>query len=474
MGMLAHTISQLRLAGDVEGDRAVPRDRWLRGAFLGLTLLAVVLVLSGSVLARDWPQWRGPDSRALSEETDLPTTWGEDRNIAWRAIPAGPGVSSPIVWGDLVIVTSQVGDARFRSGTHPRLSRDDDSLSVRESAIGGARADRSNDVFLVVEAFATSDGKRAWEYRTRATGPFSESHESHNLATPTPTTDGTHIYAWYGNGQVVCLTMEGKRVWARHLGEDYPPFTNKWGHGSSPTLYDDLLILLVDHHPKAYLLALDKKTGRNRWLVDRESDRVSHSTPIVVPEPSGDALVINSSQRIDAYDPRTGALKWHAGEYRQTPIPTPQHEDGVIYLARGYRNSDVLALPVGGAGDVTDTIQWRTAGGGSYVPSILLYQGLIYMTNEIGVLTCVDAATGERVWRKRLGGIFFASPVGADGKVYFLSETGETYVLKAGREPDLLATNTIDERFIASPAIADGRIYLRSDNALYAIGAEEE
>jgi outer membrane protein assembly factor BamB len=284
-------------------------------------------------------------------------------------------------------------------------------------------------------------------------------------------TDGERVYAWYGNGQVVAVDMEGKRVWARHLGRDYGTFLNQWGHGSSPTLYKDLLLLLVDHTPNAYLLALDKNTGKERWKVDRGDDRISHSTPVIVPGPKGDELIINSTTRIDVYDPASGTLLWYTGSYRQTPIPTPVFHDGKIYMARGYRNSDVLALRPGGRGDVTGThIDWRVPNGGSYVPSIIYYQGLVYMTNEVGVVTCADASTGERVWRERLSGIFFASPVAGDGKIYMVSETGETFVLRAGREPEILAKNNLGERMIASMAISGGRLFLRSDGTLFSIG----
>lgn len=179
-------------------------------------------------------------------------------------------------------------------------------------------------------------------------------------------------------------------------------------------------------------------------------------------------MIVNSSERIDAFDPATGKLLWHAGSERQTPIPSAVFHDGSIYLSRGYRNSDVLAIRSGGR------TQWRMPNGASYVPSILLYDGLLYMTNEVGVVSCADAATGQKVWQKRLGGIFFASPVGADGKVYLVSETGETFVLRAGREPEVIATNDLGERFLASPAIAGGRIYLRSDGTLFTIGRSSE
>src|SRR5581483_11086611 len=288
------------------------------------------------------------------------------------------------------------------------------------------------EVWLAVEAFRRSDGNRLWHYKTAATGDRPQNHEKHNLATPTPVTDGERIYAWFGNGQVVALSVDGRELWKRNLGQQYGTFLNDWGHGSSPALYRDLLILLCDHKPNAYIVALDKRNGEERWKVDRGKGRVSHSTPVIVSAASGDEMIVNSSEQVDAIDPLTGKALWHTGSERQTPIPSVVFHDGTIFMSRGYRNSDILALKFDGRQ------QWRMPNGGSYVPSILLYQGLLYMTNEVGVVTCADASTGQKVWQKRLGGIFFASPVGADGKVYMVSETGETYVLRAGREPEVM------------------------------------
>ncbi len=327
------------------------------------------------------------------------------------------------------------------------------------------------ELVLAVEGFRAADGKRAWEYRIPASGELPKLHEKHNLATPTPVSDGERIYAWFGNGQLVALDMQGRKLWKRHLGREHGSFLTPWGHGSSPMLYRDLLILLCDHEPVAYLLALDKRTGERRWKVDQKGGRVSHSTPVAVPGPQGDELIVNSSARIEAYDPATGALLWYAGGERQTPIPSAVFAGDAIYLSRGYRNSDVLAIRPGGRGDVTAThVRWRIPNGASYVPSILHYQGLIYMTNEVGVVTCAEAATGQPLWRGRLDGVFFASPVAGDGKIYFVSETGETFVLRAGRKQEVLARNQLDERLLASPAISGGRIFLRGDGVLFAIG----
>jgi outer membrane protein assembly factor BamB len=345
---------------------------------------------------------------------------------------------------------------------------------ARERAIGGQRGNptgTAGPIELVVESFNRADGRRLWEHRLKAEGPFPDLHEKHNLATPTPVTDGRYLYVWFGTGQIAALDSNGARVWMRHLGKEYSPFDVSWGHGSSPVLYKDVVILLCDHQSSSYLLALDARTGTERWKTDRGSGRVSFSTPLLVSGAAGDELVVNSSERIDAYDPATGRLLWYADAPRQTPVPSAVVHDGVIYLTRGYRNSPYLAIRPGGRGDVSAShVLWRTPGGGSYVSSLLYYDGLLYLTNDVGVLTCADAKTGTRVWQARLDGVFFASPVGADGKVYFVSETGETVVVRAGRTPEILARNDLGERLVASPAIAGGRIFLRSDARLFAIG----
>ena len=418
-----------------------------------------------------------PSSDGISNDSGLPVRWSDNENIAWKRALAGFGASSPIIWGDRVFVTSQIGRVPIVEGMQPQLARDDQELASRENPIGG-RSDQANregdKVFLIVEAFRRSDGSRLWEYRAQATGEFPQVHEKHNLATPTPVTDGRLVYAWFGNGQLFALDMDGKLVWTRHIGKEYFPFTTRWGHGSSPTLYKNTLFLLCYHYEHSYLLALDKSTGKELWKnLEHGTEKISHCTPLVIQGPEGEELIVNASTRIEAFDPATGKLLWYAGSQRQTPIPSPVFHNGIIYMVRGYRNSDFLAIRPGGRGDVTSShILWRAPRGASYVPSILYYKGLIYVTNEIGIVTCADAENGSTVWRKRLGGIFFASPVAGDGKVYMVSETGETFVLRAGREAEILAKNSLDARIIASPAISGGKLFLRSDGALYCIGKD--
>ena len=252
---------------------------------------------------------------------------------------------------------------------------------------------------------------------------------------------------------------------------NHTPFDVLWGHGSSPVLYKDSLILLCDHPAAAYVLSLDKHTGEQQWKVDRGEGLRSYSTPLVVTGPDGDELIVNSSHRLEGIEPSTGELLWFAGERVELSIPMPVYHDGVLYTSRGYASGPYLALQTGGRGDVSDThLRWRKPTRAPYVSSLLLYEGLVYMATESGIVTVIDAGTGEPVWRERIGGVFMASPVAADGYVYLLSESGETVVLEAGRQPRVVERNALDERSLASPAISNGQLFIRTDRHLICIG----
>ena len=227
---------------------------------------------------------------------------------------------------------------------------------------------------------------------------------------------------------------------------------------------------MCDHGPASYLLAVDKGTGKERWKADRGKGRSSYTTPFVVDTSDGPELIVNSSERVDAYDPRTGAFLWHVGGSNQFPIPAPTFHDGVLYMTRGYRSGPYMAIRPGGRGDISAShVVWEVPTGAPYISSLVYHEGILYMASDVGAVTAIDAATGKRIWQERVEGIFSASPV-ADGKIYFVSETGETIVLKAGRQAEVLARNDVGERLIASPAISNGQIFLRSDDRLFAIG----
>jgi len=416
----------------------------------------VVWMLFAGLAFGDWPQWRGPSADGVSTDKDVPVEWASDKNIAWKVPLSGLGTSTPIIWGDRIFLTSQIGEGPFQMG-----AMDFSGGSVVRRMTG------SGKVRFVVHAFSRVSGKALWEYVFDAEGELTSVHNKHNLASPSCVTDGNLVYAWMGTGQIVALDMDGKLVWQRNLGKEFGPFEILWGHGSSPLLYKDSLILLCDHMGKAYILSVDKRTGKQLWKVDRGRYRQTYSTPLIIPGPKGDEMVINSTERIDVLDPLTGKLLWNVGESARVSVPTPVFHDGVLYANRGYTSSPYMAVRTGAKA----TVQWEVENGAPYVSSLLYYDGLIYMATEMGIASCIDAATGKVLWRQRLGGVFSASPVAAAGKVYLVNEEGDTFVLQTGREPKILHRNKIGERVLASPAISGGQIFLRTDGNLICVGA---
>jgi outer membrane protein assembly factor BamB len=437
----------------------------MRALRIGITL---TIALGGSVSATDWPQWRGPKGTGVSDERDLPVRWSATENVTWKADLGGVGVSSPIVSGDRVFVTSQIGAGLVRQG--PRLAQGASASTAGERSLDSSRVASDRTTFLV-EAFNRADGRRLWQYRVEAAGPLPTVHDKSNMASPSPASDGQMVYAWFGTGQLVALDMNGKLVWERNLAKEIAPFEINWGHSSSPTLYQDTLILLCDHEPASYLLAVDKRTGKDRWKADRGKGRQSYSTPFVVEAAGGAELIVNSSQRVDAYDPKTGTFLWHVGGSNQFPIPVPAFHNGILYMSRGYRSGPYMAVRPGGRGDVSAThVLWEVPTGAPYISSLVYDAGILYMASDVGAVSAIDAETGKRIWQERLDGLFTASPIAGDGKIYFVSETGEVIVLRSGREPAVIARNDIGERLMASPAISNGQLFLRSDGRLFAIG----
>lgn len=434
--------------------------------------IALSLLLVGSLAtlhADDWPHWRGPGKSGISSERGLPEKWSDTENVAWKARLDGLGISSPVVSGDLVFITSQMGNGEVRQG--PRLMQAGNAADAGERSLGAGPAKGDGKVTFLVSAFNRRTGAPAWRYDLPAEGPLPSVHDKHNLASPSPVTDGQRVYAWFATGQLAAVDFSGKLAWKTNLGATYGAFEINWGHGSSPTIHRDLLILICYHETQSYLLALDTRTGAVRWKVDADKGVTSYSTPLVV-EANGKAeIIVNSSIGVSGHDLATGARLWHIDETNRFPIPMPLFQNGLVYASRGYRSSPFMAVRPGGSGNVAGShVAWRAPSGAPYVSSLVFYDNLIYMVGDVGVLTVVDAATGERTHQERIGGVYSASPVAGDGKIYLLSEDGETIVVGAARTPKILARNRISARQLASPAVAGGRLFIRSDDVLYAIG----
>src|SRR3954470_6744818 len=270
------------------------------GGILRLAVALAVLV-HGSAAADDWAQWRGAAGAGASSETGLPSAWSDTQNVAWKAPLRGVGVSSPIVRGDRVYVTSQAGQGASRRG--PRLGQGGDASDAERSL---AASGTSQGVTFFIEVFEQASGRRLWTYELPADGKLPPVHDKHNLASASPVADAERVYAMFGTGQVVAVDARGTQVWTRNLAREYGPFDINWGHGSSPVVHGSTLFLVCYHESASYLLAVDSRTGRTLWKVDRPKGVTSYSTPLVVPAAQGEELIVNSSAGIEAYDPATG------------------------------------------------------------------------------------------------------------------------------------------------------------------------
>jgi outer membrane protein assembly factor BamB len=316
---------------------------------------------------------------------------------------------------------------------------------------------------LHVLSFDARSGKRLWERQFWATGG-TQCHPKTCMAAPTPVLDGDRIHALFATFDLVALDAGGVLLWCRSLARDYPDLSNQVGMASSPIVWEDLLILDLETDSEAFALAVDQRTGLNRWKIPRKKG-INWTTPVIARRGTVVELLLQSRHDLSAYDPRTGARLWtHEGSL--DAIATPVVGDGPIIAPAG----EVLALEPGPTGE-PPRVLWKAPKLRAATASPLLYEGRVYALSSAGILCCADAATGEILWQERLEGAFSASPVAGDGKVYCVNEEGVTTVVDVRGEKRVAATNPLGETILASPAIAGGAIYVRSDRYLYAIGA---
>jgi outer membrane protein assembly factor BamB len=398
--------------------------------------LVLLLSLSPAALAGDWTGFRGPAGNGVSGERGLPTHWTKTANVRWKVPVRGAGVSTPVVWGERVVVTASEG--------------------------------RLNDQ-LHVYCHHRRDGRLLWHTRLFGSAP-TDLYVPGGMAVPTPAADGKRLYVLFGTGDLACLDQDGKPVWIRSLAEEYGPFRNRWGMGSSPILVGDLLIVQVDHYSQSYLLAVDAATGATRWKTDRDT-AVNWTSPLAVKVNGAVQLIAAGTYETRAYDLRNGAELWRVKGLEHQCIASPVAEDGRLFVSSV---AGTLAIRLDGrSGDLTDShILWKYKRGNPFIPSPLVYRGYLYVVGDRGIGTCLEAATGKQVWKERLGEQYHASPVAADGKVYFASKEGVVRVVEAGPEFRLLAANDLGETIIASPAISAGEIFIRGQTHLFCIGGK--
>ncbi|HJQ67606.1 MAG TPA: PQQ-binding-like beta-propeller repeat protein [Blastocatellia bacterium] len=416
----------------------------------------------------NWPQWRGLDGRGVSGETGIPFEWDGKKNVKWKTQIAGRGHSSPIVWGNRIFLTTSVeglvvpGAEAVRHVHKGQEYRHPDSVG----------ADREYTMKLL--AIDADTGKVVWNKTVYQGKVYDNRHKKNTYASATPATDGKYVYLSFEAEGVYCYDFDGKQVWKSSLGKIAK---GGMGPGTSPVLYENLLILQCDQEygEGSFIAAVDKSTGKQVWRVARNHRR-SWATPLLVKTGGRTELVAAGAESVIAYDPATGKELWRAPGVESNSIPSPVTGHDMVFVSAGSEAKRALAIRLGGSGNLTDTahIVWRYDKGTAYVPSPILYGDYLYLMTDAGAITCLEAKTGKAVYQARLPvpAQFTASPVAFDGKLLIISEDGDGFVLRAGPKPDVLSVNSMGEPVYASPAISGGRIFLRGATHLYCISSK--
>ena len=401
-----------------------------------LSVLFVIVARASVTVAQDWPQFRGPGGQGHSGERGLPVEWSESTNVAWKVPVPGRGWSSPVVAGQRVWLTTAT--AAGRRETSLRLLSYDVPTGTQ---------------VLDVEVFRLRNAE------------LLNAKNSH--ASPTPVVEGDRVYVHFGAEGTAALANTGAIVWkARHRYE------SQHGNGGSPALHGDLLILNCDGFDGAFVIALDKHTGKTRWRrFRRQPWSQAYSTPLAISVAGRDQIVSVGAHQAAAYEPETGKEIWRVS-YPDgfSNVPRPVYGQGLVFITTGFQQPSILAVRPDGTGDVTRThVAWTLSRGAPLTPSPLLVGNELYVVSDAGIASCIDARTGVIHWQERLGGTISASPVLADGRIYFLDDDGKTTVISPGTTFQRLAINTLEGPTLASMAVASGSLFIRSATHLYRI-----
>ncbi len=417
----------------------------MRNSFT-LILVFIISFVVTQALADNWPQWRGPSLDGVSQESNLPVRWSTRENVTWKLpMPAWSG-STPIVWGDRIF------------------------LNV---------ADGGN---LYLWSVDRADGSVLWK---RFLSDGDRKQRKQNMSSPSPVTDGKHVWVMTGTGIMKDFDFAGKEIWARDIQRDYGSFGLNWGYASSPLLHGDALYVQVLHGMKtddpSYVLRIDKRTGETLWRVERPTDAIrespdSYTTPGLLTYGGKTEIVITGGDCVTGHDPETGEELWRANGLNPGKEPyyrivaSPVIKDDIIYVPS--RVSPLLAIKAGGRGDITESHRLWSTEHGPDVPTPVTDGKYLYIVNDKGVMWCLDSQTGEEIWgQQRVApGTYSSSAVLADGKIYVTNEDAVTTVVKAGPEFEILAENSLDDYCLSSPAISDGQIFIRTGEYLYCIG----
>ena len=421
-----------------------------------MRLVVLFFFVAGLIRAENWPGWRGPSGDGISAGKGIPTKWSSKENIAWRIAVRGEGHSSPIVWGDKVFLTSSLTEKNKR-------------------------------ILLCIDRLS---GQTVWQ-RDVVQSPPETVHRLNSRASGTPATDGKQVYVTFMRAEgdeviapnvgserlitpgkiiVAAYDLDGNEKWKTNVGD----FLSAHGFNTCPVLFEDLVILNGDHDGNAYLVALDRQSGRQRWRTRRENKTRSYVTPIIREIDGITQMILSGSLCIASYDPRNGKRHWIVDGPTEQFVASMVYDGKYVFATGGYPERHTLAIRPGGKGNVTDThIAWRTTRGAAYVPSPIISGRYLLMVADSGIASCFEARTGKRHWMERLPGGHSPSPVSADGLVYFVSDRGVTTIIHPSETFAVIAKNELGEPVSASPAISQGQIFLRTHQHLYCIGSKK-
>jgi outer membrane protein assembly factor BamB len=437
--------------------RTAQVSRWIGRALISATAL---LLTSAATRAENWPQWRGPAGTGVSGEKELPLVWNDRIGLVWKAQMPGAGASTPVVWGDAIFVTSQRDDALLVSKIGKKSGQFEWTKTV-------------------------GSGTTPRDVKGRGRQKF---NDLHNLASPSPVTDGKTVVVHFGNGDLAAYDYGGRQIWSRNLQQDHGAYTIWWGHANSPVLYKDLVISvcmqdsladLPQHSAKpaaSYLVAHELATGRVRWKTPRmtgakSEEGDSYTTPLLRTKSDGAAeLIVMGGNQLDSYDPETGKQIWHLPNLiGGRTVTGPTIAGDRVFVTRGMRGA-LHAVELGGTGKLNyESIAWNHRTGTPDSCSPVVWDNWLFVVTDDGVARCFDATTGTLKWQNRLRGSYKASPVAADGRVYFLNTSGLCTVVSAAGRFSKLTENQLDDQTLASPAISDGRIFIRGNKHLFAV-----
>jgi outer membrane protein assembly factor BamB len=435
---------------------------------LGLTFLLLVPV---AVCAAEpvpghltnWHHWRGPLANGTAPNADPPLTWDAQTNVKWTANLPGKSSSTPIVWGDRVFAITAV--ATGKQANPADLPRVDPKFQ--------RRTEPPTEFYqFLAYCFDRNTGKELWKHQAAEKIPHEGHHPTHSYAAGSPTTDGKRLYVSFGSFGIYCYDFDGTQLWSRDFGRLITRLG--WGEAVTPVVHGDSLLLNWDQEADSKLICLDAATGKTRWEVPRD-EVSSWNTPLVVEHNGTTQVILNGTKRVRSHDLATGKVLWSVGGMTANAIPSPVTADGVVYVVSGYRGSAGVAVALDSKGEVRPGagVLWNYNKGTPYVPSPLLSKGRLWFTQgNVNLLTILDAKSGKPlVEQERLPSVrsFYASPVAAAGRIYFVDQSGTTLVFKDSDKLELLATNRLNDAIDASPAVAGKQLFLRSHTKLYCI-----